>query len=59
MNITFTKNEQGKYEIHMTGRLDECQVIVEALENSVNTNDAIQSATTFMRKKLNEHKQRG
>ena len=56
MNITFNKLDNDKYEIKMTGRLDECGLMIEALENSVGMNNAIQAATTFMRKKLNEHR---
>ena len=58
MNITFDKNKDGKYEIKMVGRLDECAVVVEALENSVLDNRAVRDATTFMRRKLNEHNRR-
>lgn len=58
MNITLTKNADGKYEIKMIGRLDECNVVVEALENSVNETKPIQEATKYLRKKINENSRR-
>jgi hypothetical protein len=56
MNITFNKMPDGKYEIRMNGRLDECTIVIEALENSVADNVYVRDATSFLRKKLNEHR---
>jgi len=59
MKITLDKNAEGKYEIKMVGTLQECNVVVEALENSITDNKALNSTTIFLRKKLAEHAQRG
>jgi ribosome-binding factor A len=59
MKIVFDKVKEGIYEIKLTGRLDECQVIVEALGNSINESKSVGDATGFLRKKLSEHIRKG
>jgi hypothetical protein len=54
MKITFEKNPENKFEIKMVGNLAECNVVIEALENSVNETKPVNEATRFLRKKLNE-----
>lgn len=56
MKFTFDKADGNKFEIKMVGNLNECNIVIEALENSVNNNKSIEETTRFLRKKLNEHR---
>jgi hypothetical protein len=51
MKIEFVK-QGDQYEIKMVGRLDECDVMINALENSVQDSPNVREATSFLRKKF-------
>jgi len=57
MKIEFNKTADGKnYTMNAVGRLDEFEIIVNALENSINESRSMTEVTKFLRKKLNESK---
>ena len=47
------------YEIKMVGRLDECDVMINALENSVSDSPNVREATAFLRKKCSAFRRGG
>jgi hypothetical protein len=59
MRIEFVPGAaKGEFDCNMKGRLDEFEIFVNALENSVNETTSTRQVTTFLRKKLTEARKR-
>lgn len=59
MKIEFINLPNNQFEIRMVGRLDECDIMINALENSVQDSPSVREATSFLRKKHSSFRKNG